>query len=76
MNKALSNAILVTLILILMLSAMVDPADAARKPKIVEDPKIPEDDRPWAGIPWAVGIVLAAGTILVSLKNAKRSHLD
>ena len=37
---------------------------------------IPEDKRPWAGIPWVIAIVLTVGTVVVGLKNAKRTHLD
>ena len=76
MNKTLSNGILIALVLILMLSVIVDPANAARLPKRPTDPVISEDARSWAGIPWAVGIILGAGAILVALKNAKRTHMD
>ena len=39
-------------------------------------PKIPNDKRLWSGMPWLVGAVLTGLTLLVSFKNAKRSHLD
>jgi hypothetical protein len=37
---------------------------------------IAEDKLPWPGTPWLIGAVLAAGTVVVSLKNAKRTHMD
>jgi len=37
---------------------------------------IAEDKLPWPGTPWLIGAVLTAGTIAVSLKSAKRTHLD
>ena len=54
-----------------------DRLDAAprRGPGVVSN-RIPEDQRPWPGWPWVVGIVLTAGAVTVALKNSKRSHLD
>jgi hypothetical protein len=37
---------------------------------------IAEDKLPWPGIPWLIGGVLTAGTVMVSLKSAKRTHMD
>ena len=37
---------------------------------------IPEQKRPWAGLPWIVGIGLTVATLLVAFKNSKRTHLD
>ena len=52
------------------------PVAAARKPAAPPPEVIPEKDRPWSGLPWIVGGVLSAGAIAVSLKNARRTHLD
>jgi hypothetical protein len=37
---------------------------------------IAEDKLPWPGTPWLIGAVLTAGTIAVSLKSAKKTHMD
>ena len=67
----------ILIFLILFLSVAAQPA-RARPPKkdttVVKS--IPEDDRSWAGLPWIISSVLAAGAVAVGMKNAKRSHLD
>lgn len=38
--------------------------------------ELAEDKQPWKYGPYLAGVVLAAGTIMASLINARRSHLD
>ena len=55
-------------------------AQGPRRPRRSQAPtvsrSIPEDKRPWAGMPWLVGLVLTAGALVVGFKNSKRTHLD
>lgn len=51
-------------------------AQYGKKEKPRAGATIPEDQRPWGGKPWLAGILLAAGTLAVAAKNAKRGHLD
>ena len=37
---------------------------------------IPEQKRPWPGLPWIVGAGMAVATLLVAFKSSKRTHLD
>ncbi|OQA00558.1 MAG: hypothetical protein BWY71_00684 [Planctomycetes bacterium ADurb.Bin412] len=37
---------------------------------------ITADKRPWKGFPWLIGAGLTAITLMVSFKDAKRTHLD
>ena len=73
----LRGGVLALLLGLALLGGMlVSPAAARRREPAKVEKGIPEEDRPWAGIPWVVGIVLGGGAVAVSLKNAKRTHLD
>jgi hypothetical protein len=37
---------------------------------------IAADQRPWKGFPWLIGVGLMAITLMVSFKDAKKTHLD
>lgn len=56
------------------------PPAAAQNRRPWEVPRvtkgIPEDKRPWPGKPWLAGILLTLAVVGVSIKNAKRTHLD
>ena len=61
------------------LTVLQSPLEAQPRPQGIQpvsDIAIPESKRPWAGMPWLIGSVLAVGTVVVALKSAKRSHLD
>ena len=62
---------------VLVLS-MFSPVLAQRKPAAPpsKTAKVAGKEIPWAGLPWVVAGLLSAGTVMVGLKNAKRSHLD
>jgi len=75
MKRFSQRALVWSLVSILCWSILLAPAYAAQ-PGPAPGESIPEEDRPWAGLPWLIGIALAGVTIMVSLKNAKRSHLD
>jgi hypothetical protein len=75
--KFLTRLLTLALSLVLLASA-AEPAYAQRKPKKEPEIKsaIPKDKRTWGGFPWLVGGVLAAATIALGIKSAKRTHLD
>jgi len=78
-KKSFSNRVRVCLAaLTLSLGLFLGSAEAARQTPSAPQSEhaMSEEDRPWPGIPWVVGIVLGVGTIFISLKNAKRNHLD
>ena len=80
MRKRLITGCVAGLIgMLMVLTVSQSPLEAQLRSRGVQpigECAIPEDKRPWAGIPWLVGTVLAAGTVVVALKPAKRSHLD
>jgi hypothetical protein len=66
-------------VLFLLLFVLQGPSQAqsrANRNRSTNTATIAEDKLPWPGTPWLIGAVLAAGTIVVSLKNAKRTHMD
>ena len=70
--------ILLLLLGVLVLLAVFTPAFAAAAGQL-EMPvsqEIPKNQRPWGGIPWAVGIVLTLCLVVVGLKSSKKTHLD
>ena len=79
-KKLLRRIIGLSIILLLTLSVCQEDSWGQRRRPRKGIPtaanRIPKDKRPWAGIPWVIGITLTAGAVAVSLKNAKRTHLD
>ena len=75
MKRYPHGALVLLLASILCWSILSAPAHAALSDPAL-DASISEEQRPWAGMPWLIGIGLAGATIIVSLKNAKRTHLD
>lgn len=64
-------------IVIALVGMICSPVEAAKNDAQEQAPyEIPEDKRPWAGLPWIIGGVLSAGAVAVGFKNAKRTHLD
>lgn len=65
--------------MLMVLTVLQSPLEAqsrSRRNQPVSEFAIPEDKRPWAGMPWLVGTVLAGGAVLIALKPSKRSHFD
>lgn len=65
--------------MLMVLTVLQSPLEAqnrSRQNQPVNEFAIPESQRPWAGLPWLIGTVLAGGAVVVALKSAKRSHLD
>lgn len=65
--------------MLMVLTVLQSPLEAqsrSRQNQPVSEFAIAEDKRPWAGMPWLVGTVLAVGAVLVAIKPAKRGHLD
>jgi hypothetical protein len=77
-NRRITRLAAILFGLMALFFVAVDVADGQpnRRRKQVYTVEIPEKSRPWAGKPWVVGIVLGVGAVLISLKNAKRTHLD
>ena len=61
----------------MLVLGMFSPVLALRKPAPPsKTAKVVGKNIPWPGLPWVVAGLLSAGTVMVALKNAKRSHLD
>jgi len=77
-NKRITRFTAIILGLMVLFFAATDAANGqpSRRGRQRYTVEIPEDDRPWAGKPWLVGVVLGVGAIFIALKNARRSHLD
>ncbi len=75
--KYMSKTLLLSLLTICFVgSVLVNPVTAQSRRRKKVSAAIPEDQRPSTAFPWFVGIILSAGVVVISLKNAKRSHLD
>ena len=75
--RQFSKTLLISLLTICFAgSVLVSPVTAQRSRGPAPSDAIPEDQRPSSSFPWFVGIILSAGVIVISLKNAKRTHLD
>ena len=77
-NRRITRFTAIFLGLMVLFFAAADAANGQpnRRGKGRYTVEIREDDRPWAGKPWLVGVVLGTGAVLIALKNARRSHLD
>ena len=64
--------------MLMVLTVLQSPLEAQRRqrPQPIGEFAMAEDKRPWAGLPWVVGTVLAGGAVMIALKPSKRSHLD
>jgi len=69
-------AVVFLLTLTLCLNTCAAQASYSQPGKPPATKSIPQNQRPWAGTPWLVGMVLTAGAVVVGLKNSKRTHLD
>ena len=77
MQKIIKSLLISLLTICLVGSVLIDSAHGqSRRRGQRESVAIPKDQRPSTAFPWFVGIILGGGVIVVSLKNAKRSHLD
>ncbi len=73
----LVGTLLVGLFIVLAVVDSASYAQRSRRGKTPESPvAISKDKQPWKFGPWVVGGALSAVAILVSLMNAKRTHLD
>lgn len=78
MRKQLRGIKLAVMIAMALLLCVYSSASAQRSRRGPQTPTtaIPEDQRPSKVIPWVLGGVFTLGSVLLGLKNAKRTHLD
>jgi hypothetical protein len=81
MKKMMKHTRIIILMLgALVLFALLAPALAAAAEQLggqpQQSPNMPDDKRPFFGIPWIIGAILTLAVVAVGLKNSKRSHLD
>lgn len=76
MRKNFTRILFSLLLGILVLGTFIDNADAKPRRRGPVSPAIPEEQRPFGALPWIVGIGMGAVTVFVSLKPAKRTHMD
>ena len=75
MRKNIIRFLLPVVLGLVIMTTCPDSAQARRNRGPVS-PAIPEEQRSSPIVPWGVGVVMGAITIMVALKPAKRTHMD